>query len=75
MQVMHVDELISQIQQRTGIDEAQARGAAEAAIDFIKGRLPEPMRGQIDGLLGGGGGGGGTAGGNMPDIGGMLGRS
>jgi hypothetical protein len=63
-----VDELIRMIQEKTGIDEAQARGAAQTAIDFIKQRLPEPMRGQIDGLLGGGG-----AGGAMPDLGGMLG--
>jgi hypothetical protein len=63
-----MDELVRQIQERTGIDEAQARGAAETALNFIKERLPEPMRGQIDGFLSGG------AGGNMPDIGGMLGR-
>jgi hypothetical protein len=62
-----VDELIRMIQEKTGIDEAQARGAAQTAIDFIKQRLPEPMRGQIDGILGGGGAG------TMPDLGGMLG--
>jgi hypothetical protein len=64
-----MDELVRQIQERTGIDEAQARGAAETAINFIKERLPEPLRGQIDGFLSGGG-----ASGNMPDLGGMLGR-
>lgn len=67
-----MDELIKVIQEKTGIDANEARGAAETAVDFIKERLPEPMRGQIDGLLGGAGGAGGTGGG-MPDVGGMLG--
>ena len=61
-----MDELIKMIQDKTGIDANQARGAAETAVNFIKERLPEPMRGQIDGVLSGTGGG-------MPDIGGMLG--
>jgi hypothetical protein len=63
-----VDELIKMIQEKTGIDANQARGAAETAINFIKERLPEPMRAQIDGLLGGAG-----ATGGMPDLGGLLG--
>lgn len=63
-----MDELVRLIQEKTGIDEGQARGAAETAINFIKDRLPEPIRGQIDAVLGGGAGGSG-----MPDLGGMLG--
>ncbi len=61
-----MDELVRLIQDKTGIDEAQARGAAETAINFIKERLPEPLRGQVDGLMSGTGGG-------APDLGGMLG--
>ena len=64
-----MDELVKLIQEKTGIDEGQARGAAETAINFIKERLPEPMRSQVDGFLGGAGG----AGGGMPDLGGVLG--
>lgn len=50
-----MDELIKQIQQRTGIDEAQARGAADTVLGFLKERLPAPIAGQIDGIIGGGG--------------------
>ena len=49
-----MDELIQQIQQRTGIDEAQARGAADTVLGFLKERLPAPIAGQIDGIVGGG---------------------
>jgi len=52
-----MDELIKQIQQRTGIDEAQARGAADTVLGFLKERLPAPIAGQIDGIVGGGGAG------------------
>lgn len=55
-----MDELIQQIQQRTGISADQARTAAETAVSFLKDRLPEPVRGQIDGLLGGQGTDGGS---------------
>lgn len=46
-----MDELVSAITQRTGLPADQARGAAEAAIDFIKSRLPESMRGYVDTAL------------------------
>ena len=49
-----MDELIKLIQEKTGIPEEQARTAAETAINFIKERLPEPIRGQVDGFLAGG---------------------
>lgn len=65
-----MDELVSQIQQRTGIDEAQARTAAETAINFIKERLPAPIAGQVDSVVGGGGGGSGAMGG-LGDLGGL----
>jgi hypothetical protein len=43
-----MDDLIKQITERTGLPADQARGAAEAAIDFLKARLPESMRGYVD---------------------------
>ncbi len=49
-----MDELTKQIQQRTGIDEAQARSAADTVLGFLKERLPAPIAGQIDGIVGGG---------------------
>ena len=43
-----MDELVNVISQRTGLPADQARGAAEAAVDFIKEKLPESMRGYVD---------------------------
>jgi hypothetical protein len=51
-----MDEIVKLVQERAGIDEGQARTAVDTVMSFIKDRLPEPMRGQIDGLIGAGGG-------------------
>lgn len=51
-----MEELVKMISSRTGLPEDQARAAAEAAIDFIKGKLPESMQGYVDSALGSGGG-------------------
>ncbi len=67
-----MDELIKLIQQRTGIDEAQARGAAETVIGFLKERLPAPIAGQIDGVIEGGEAGGPLGG--LGDLGNLRGR-
>ena len=71
-----MDEVVQQIQQRTGISQEQARTAAETVVSFLKDRLPEPMRGQVDALLGGAGGQGGSNPlGNLGGIGGLGGNS
>jgi hypothetical protein len=46
-----MDELVNAISQRTGLPADQARAAALAAVDFIKARLPESMRGYVDTAL------------------------
>lgn len=46
-----MDELIEAIKQRTGLPADKAKGAAEAAWDFLKERLPDPLASQIDGYL------------------------
>jgi hypothetical protein len=51
-----MDELIKQVVERTGISEQQARGAVETVLGFLKNRLPEPIAGQLDGLVGVAGG-------------------
>ncbi len=51
-----MDQIVSQITQRTGISEEQARQAVEIVANYLKGHLPAPVAGQIDGLLGGQGG-------------------
>jgi hypothetical protein len=49
-----MNELISQIAQKTGIGEDKARQAAETAISFLKTKLPAPMASQLDSALEGG---------------------
>ncbi len=72
-----MEELVRQVTERTGISEAQARTAVETVLGFIKNRLPEPIAGQLDGLIGGAsgaaGGLAGTAGDVLGGLGGMFG--
>lgn len=69
-----MDELIKQVTERAGISESQARSAVETVIGFLKDRLPAPIAGQVDGLIGGAGGAiGGIANTAGDVLGGMLG--
>ena len=72
-----MDELVQEVSQKTGLPPDQAKAAATAALDYVKGKLPGPLASQIDGLLSGGGNVGGTAsdaaGGVMDQAKGMLG--
>lgn len=52
-----MDELIRRLTERVGLNEDQARKAAQTAIEFLKQRLPSSVAGQLDGVLGGGGSG------------------
>jgi hypothetical protein len=52
-----VNELITQIAQKTGIGEDKARQAAETAISFLKQRLPGPVSSHLDSFLQSGGSG------------------
>jgi hypothetical protein len=56
-----MEELVQQISQKTGLSEDQARVAAETALNFIKGKLPEPIASQVDGFLSGQSAGGGLS--------------
>ena len=76
-----MEELVRQVAERTGISEAQAQTAVITVLGFLKTRLPEPIAGHLDGLLGGAsgaagglaGGLGGAAGDVLGGLGGMLG--
>jgi hypothetical protein len=46
-----MEELAKVIAQRTGLPADQALGAAQAAVDFIKSKLPESMAGYVDTAL------------------------
>jgi len=58
-----MDELLKTVQEKTGLDLDQAKGAIEAVLGFVKDKLPGPIASQIDGFIGAGddddGGGGG----------------
>ncbi len=45
--------LVQLIQEKTGISEDQAQTALSTVVGFLKERLPEPIAGQIDGLISG----------------------
>lgn len=49
-----MDQLVKMVQERTGIDESQARTAVDTVVGFLKDRLPAPVAGQIDGVISGG---------------------
>src|SRR5689334_19375618 len=70
-----MDELVQVVSSKTGLPADQARAAATATLDFVKGKLPGPIAGQIDGLVGGGAGGSATdaTGGMMDQAKGMMG--
>ncbi len=68
-----MDELIKQVTERTGISEQQARGAVDTVLGFLKNRLPEPLAGQLDGLVGGASGAAGGAAAAAGDVLGGLG--
>lgn len=69
-----MDELIKQVSERTGIGEEKAREAVKTVMGFLKDRLPSPIAGQVESLLGGAGDTIAGAGGAIADqAGGMLG--
>ena len=55
-----MDELIKMVTKKAGISETQAKQAVETVMDFLKDKLPGPIAGQVEGVLGGG---------EMPDLG------
>lgn len=64
-----MDELVKLVVAKTGISEEQARGAVATVIKFLKDKLPAPVAGQIDGILGGAG-----VGGALKGQGGLFGK-
>jgi hypothetical protein len=45
-----VDDLLKTVQEKTGLDVSQAKGAIEAVLGFVKDKLPDPIADQLDGL-------------------------
>ncbi len=51
-----MDELVMLVVKKTGLSEEVARKAVATVIDFLKKKLPAPVAGQIDLVLGKSGG-------------------
>ena len=67
-----MEELIKQITAKTGISEDQAKSAVTTVIGFLKEKLPAPIAGQIDNVIGGSSGISGTAGDIASKVGGLF---
>lgn len=50
---MKMDELMVAIQQKTGLPADQAQGAAQAALDFLKERLPAGIGDKLEDMIAG----------------------
>lgn len=48
-----MEELVKMVSDKTGLSEDKAKMAVETVVSFMKGKLPAPVAGQIDGLLSG----------------------
>jgi hypothetical protein len=68
-----LDELVRRVSEKTGLPPETARTAVEAVLGYLKERLPAPIAGQIDGLLGNAGSSGGP-GDLLGGLGGLLDR-
>ena len=50
-----MDELVKLVSQKTGLSEEMAKTAVEMVVGYLKEKLPGPIAGQIDSVLGGAG--------------------
>lgn len=67
-----MEELIEMVAQKTGLPPERARTAVETVLNYVKGKLPPAVSGQIDHVVGGGTSGG--LGDMAKGIGGMFGK-
>jgi uncharacterized protein (DUF2267 family) len=64
-----MDELVKMVAKKTGLSPEMAKTAVTTVLDFLKKKLPAPIAGQIDAVLGGG-----AASGVADALGGMFGK-
>lgn len=48
-----MDELMAAIQEKTGLPAEQAQGAAQAALDFLKEKLPAGIGDKLEDMIAG----------------------
>lgn len=71
-----MNELIQQIAQKTGLSQDKVQQVVTMVVDHVKGKLPESLSSQLDGLLAGGSAAGGDLKSTiMSGLGNMLGRN
>lgn len=46
-----MDELVQLVSQKTGLPEEKSRQAVEIVLEYLKGRLPAPIAGQLDKIV------------------------
>jgi len=64
-----MDELVKMISKKTGLTEEMSKTVVTMVLDFVKQKLPAPLAGQIDTVLGGS-----ATGGVADAIGGLFGK-
>ena len=48
-----MDELVQLVSQKTGLSEEKSRQAVEIVLEYLKGKLPAPIAGQLDNIVAG----------------------
>lgn len=49
-----MDELVKMVASKTGLSEEMSKKAVDIVVNYLKGKLPAPIAGQLDGVLQGG---------------------
>jgi hypothetical protein len=49
-----MDEVVKLVSEKTGLDEETSKVAVVTVLDYLKGRLPESIAGQVDTVIAGG---------------------
>jgi len=69
-----MDEVVKMVAEKTGLSEEMAKVAVDVVIGFLKDKLPAPIAGQLDSVLGGAAGGGVDLEDLAKGLGGFLGK-
>lgn len=70
----HMNELIQQLIQKTGLPEDKAIAAVDTVMGLLKEKLPGPVASHLDAALSGATGATEKLGGMVQDLGGMFGK-
>lgn len=68
-----MDEIVKIVSEKTGLNAEMAKMAVTTVVGYLKGKLPEPLASQVDGILEGKTGTEDIAGSVMKGLGGMFG--